>query len=79
MTYRENEDDAGEAAGTERDFPAALGWRRLAERDEQSRQAWELRDGTVLLLDPTGRSDARICPRRLETDSPASFPAGAPS
>jgi hypothetical protein len=75
MAYRDNEHDAGEAAGGELDFPAALGWRRMAELDEESRQAWELRDGTVLLLDPTGRSDSRICPRRAEAGSPAPFPA----
>ena len=77
MTYRENEHDAGEAAGGELDFPAALGWRRMAELDEESRQAWELRDGTVLLLDPTGRSDSRI--RRTEAGPPAFFAAGAPA
>ena len=77
MTYREN--DAGETAGGELDFPSALGWRRMAELDAGSRQAWELRDGTVLLLDPTGRSDSRICPGRPEAGSPALFPAGAPA
>ena len=77
MAYREDEHHAGDAAGGELDFPAALGWRRMAELDEESRQAWELRDGTVLLLDPTGRSDSRI--RRAEAGPPAIFAAGAPA
>jgi hypothetical protein len=76
MSYRENEHDCGDAA-RDLDFPTALGWRRIAELDDESREAWELRDGTVLLLDPTGQSDSRI--RRAEADPPLFCPAGAPA
>jgi hypothetical protein len=73
MTYQESDHDSAQAAGGDLDFPAALGWRRMAELDEESREAWELRDGTVLLLDPTGRSDSRVCPPRHESAAPALF------
>jgi hypothetical protein len=43
-------------------IPEALGWRRRPNLDEPSREAWELRDGSYLLLDPSGRRDALILP-----------------
>lgn len=39
-----------------------LGWRRRAECDEAAREAWELADGTILLLDPTGATDSIVRP-----------------
>jgi hypothetical protein len=37
-----------------------LGWRRRAEYDEAAREAWELADGSILLLDPTGATDSLV-------------------
>jgi hypothetical protein len=58
--------DAGRTFDVVDDIPGALGWRRRAELDEQPLEAWELRDGSVLLLDPTGASDARLHRPRTE-------------
>jgi hypothetical protein len=43
-------------------LPEKLGWRRRPARDEQGREAWQLPDGMLLLLDPTGRSDSLLRP-----------------
>jgi hypothetical protein len=50
-------------AGTGSDrFLDGLGWRRRSDCDEGQRQAWELPDGVLLLLDPSGASDAVFRP-----------------
>jgi len=41
-------------------IPEALGWRRRHDLDEAGREAWELPDDHVLLLDPSGRSDSIV-------------------
>ena len=61
------------------DVPEALGWQRKTELDDANREAWELHDGTVLLLDPSGRSDARVCRPRREQPSAPWFAAGLPA
>ncbi len=78
MSYR---DDASGSAGNfdlVNDVPEALGWQRKRDLDEGAREAWELRDGTVLLLDPTGGSDARVCRPRQEA-SGGWFGVGMPA
>jgi hypothetical protein len=59
-------DDSARNFEVTQNVPEALGWLRRAELDEGPRQAWELRDGSVLLLDPTGESDARL--HRVHTE-----------
>jgi hypothetical protein len=39
-----------------------LRWRRRSDLDEAGREAWQIADGTVLLLDPSGNSDSLIRP-----------------
>jgi hypothetical protein len=63
--------DAGRTFDVVEDVPGALGWRRRADLDEKALEAWELRDGSVLLLDPTGASDARIHRPRVEAARPS--------
>ena len=53
--------DARAGTGSDR-FLDGLGWRRRSECDEGQRQAWELPDGNLLLLDPSGASDALFRP-----------------
>jgi len=49
-----------------------IGWQRRSELDETGREAWELPNGTVLLLDPSGVSDSLV--RRPSPEDPAPAP-----
>ena len=53
--------NARTGTGSDR-FLDGLGWRRRSDCDEGQRQAWELPDGMLLLLDPSGASDALFRP-----------------
>ena len=53
--------NARTGTGSDR-FLDGLGWRRRSDCDEGQRQAWELPDGMLLLLDPSGTSDAIFRP-----------------
>lgn len=60
MTRHDDKTASRWKSSAEKFAPENLGWRRKPELDERHRQAWEMRDGAVLLLDPSGLSDSLL-------------------